>query len=110
MAAQIVQMTHGTNGTNGTNREGKDISKHERHNHLQDIEGSPDQRDLKPGEEITVRIDQTLTQDSTGTMVYLQLEAMNVDRIKRNCPLHISIIIHCRPVLKMPTITPLSKV
>ncbi|HOA42600.1 MAG TPA: aconitate hydratase [Bacillota bacterium] len=37
---------------------------------------------LKPGEEITVRIDQTLTQDSTGTMVYLQLEAMNVDRVK----------------------------
>jgi hypothetical protein len=38
--------------------------------------------DLKSGEEITIRIDQTLTQDSTGTMVYLQLEAMNVDRIK----------------------------
>lgn len=38
--------------------------------------------ELKPGEEITVRIDQTLTQDSTGTMVYLQLEAMNVDNIK----------------------------
>ncbi len=38
--------------------------------------------ELKPGEEITVRIDQTLTQDSTGTMVYLQLEAMNVDSIK----------------------------
>ena len=37
---------------------------------------------LKPGEEITVRIDQTLTQDSTGTMVYLQLEAMNVERVK----------------------------
>ena len=37
---------------------------------------------LKPGEEITVRIDQTLTQDSTGTMVYLQLEAMDVEKIK----------------------------
>lgn len=37
---------------------------------------------LKPGEEITIRIDQTLTQDSTGTMVYLQLEAMDVERIK----------------------------
>lgn len=35
-----------------------------------------------PGEEITIKIDQTLTQDSTGTMVYLQLEAMEVDRIK----------------------------
>lgn len=38
--------------------------------------------ELKPGNEITIKIDQTLTQDSTGTMVYLQLEAMNVDKIK----------------------------
>ncbi|NLD19607.1 MAG: aconitate hydratase [Clostridiales bacterium] len=37
---------------------------------------------LSPGEEITIKIDQTLTQDSTGTMVYLQLEAMEVDKIK----------------------------
>lgn len=37
---------------------------------------------LTPGEEITIRIDQTLTQDSTGTMVYLQLEAMDVDQVK----------------------------
>ncbi|MDD3350604.1 MAG: aconitase family protein, partial [Eubacteriales bacterium] len=37
---------------------------------------------LIPGEEITIKIDQTLTQDSTGTMVYLQLEAMDVDTIK----------------------------
>ena len=35
-----------------------------------------------PGEEISIRIDQTLTQDSTGTMAYLQLEAMNIDRVK----------------------------
>lgn len=35
-----------------------------------------------PGEEITIRVDQTLTQDSTGTMVYLQLAALPVDRIK----------------------------
>ena len=34
------------------------------------------------GEEISVSIDQTLTQDSTGTMVYLQFEAMNIDRVK----------------------------
>ena len=38
--------------------------------------------ELTPGEEITIKIDQTLTQDSTGTMVYLQLEAMDVDSIK----------------------------
>lgn len=37
---------------------------------------------LVPGEEITIKMDQTLTQDSTGTMVYLQLEAMDVDKIK----------------------------
>jgi aconitate hydratase len=34
------------------------------------------------GNEITIKIDQTLTQDSTGTMVYLQLEAMDADKIK----------------------------
>ncbi len=38
--------------------------------------------DLTPGNEITVKIDQTLTQDSTGTMVYLQLEAMDIDKVK----------------------------
>ncbi|MGN0710125.1 MAG: aconitate hydratase [Anaerovoracaceae bacterium] len=37
---------------------------------------------LAAGEEITIKMDQTLTQDSTGTMVYLQLEAMNVDKIR----------------------------
>jgi homoaconitase/3-isopropylmalate dehydratase large subunit len=34
------------------------------------------------GEEISIRIDQTLTQDSTGTMAYLQLEAMEIPRVK----------------------------
>ena len=38
--------------------------------------------ELVPGTEIAIRIDQTLTQDSTGTMAYLQLEAMGVDRVK----------------------------
>ncbi len=37
---------------------------------------------LIPGEEIAIRIDQTLTQDATGTMAYLQFEAMGVDRVK----------------------------
>ena len=37
---------------------------------------------LIPGEEISIRIDQTLTQDSTGTMAYLQFEAMGVDRVR----------------------------
>ncbi|ADC89318.1 aconitate hydratase [Thermocrinis albus DSM 14484] len=37
---------------------------------------------LVPGEEIAIKIDQTLTQDATGTMAYLQLEAMGIDRVK----------------------------
>ncbi len=37
---------------------------------------------LNVGEEIAIHIDQTLTQDSTGTMAYLQLEAMNIDHVK----------------------------
>lgn len=40
--------------------------------------------DGKPvkGTEIGLKIDQTLTQDATGTMAYLQFEAMGVDRVK----------------------------
>lgn len=38
--------------------------------------------EMKRGEEIGIRIDQTLTQDSTGTMAYLQFEAMEVPRVK----------------------------
>ncbi len=38
--------------------------------------------ELIPGTEIGIRIDQTLTQDSTGTMAYLQFEAMGIDRVK----------------------------
>lgn len=34
------------------------------------------------GSEISIKIDQTLTQDSTGTMAYLQFEAIGVDRVK----------------------------
>ncbi len=37
---------------------------------------------LTPGEEIALKIDQSLTQDATGTMVMLELEAMNIDRVK----------------------------
>jgi aconitate hydratase len=35
-----------------------------------------------PGEPIGIRIDQTLTQDATGTLVMLQLEALELDRVK----------------------------
>ena len=38
--------------------------------------------DLTPGGEIAIKIDQTLTQDSTGTMAYLQLEAMGTEQVK----------------------------
>jgi len=37
---------------------------------------------LAPGEEIAISIDYTLTQDSTGTMAYLQFEAMGIPRVK----------------------------
>lgn len=37
---------------------------------------------LVRGEEIGLRIDQTLTQDSTGTMAYLQFEALGIDRVR----------------------------
>ncbi|WP_270508004.1 aconitate hydratase [Eubacterium limosum] len=38
--------------------------------------------EMVKGTEIGIRIDQTLTQDSTGTMAYMQLEAMEVPRVK----------------------------
>lgn len=38
--------------------------------------------DMKPGEEIGLKIDQTLTQDATGTMVMLEFEAMNIPRVR----------------------------
>ncbi|MEM0466278.1 MAG: aconitate hydratase [Candidatus Thermoplasmatota archaeon] len=44
-------------------------------NHI--LEGTKEQ-----GKEIGIKIDQTLTQDATGTMAYLQFEAMNVPKVK----------------------------
>ncbi|MBO5395514.1 MAG: aconitate hydratase [Clostridia bacterium] len=38
--------------------------------------------EMIPGKEIGLRIDQTLTQDATGTMAYLQFEAMGIERVK----------------------------
>src|SRR4051812_46121682 len=37
---------------------------------------------MVPGTEIGLRIDQTLTQDATGTMVMLELEALGLDRVR----------------------------
>lgn len=41
------------------------------------VDGTPE-----PGQEVGLRIDQTLTQDATGTMAYLEYEAMGIPRIK----------------------------
>lgn len=38
--------------------------------------------EMKTGEEIALRIDQTLTQDATGTMAYLEFETMGIPRVK----------------------------
>lgn len=38
--------------------------------------------ELVPGEEISIKIDQTLTQDATGTMAYLQFETMDIPRVQ----------------------------
>ena len=38
--------------------------------------------EMIPGQDIGLKIDQTLTQDATGTMAYLEFEAMGVDRVK----------------------------
>jgi len=37
---------------------------------------------LEQGSEIAIKIDQTLTQDATGTMAYLQFESMSLDRVQ----------------------------
>lgn len=37
---------------------------------------------MKPGEEIAISIDQTLTQDATGTVAYLEFEAMGIPKVK----------------------------
>ena len=38
--------------------------------------------DMTPGSEVGLKIDQTLTQDATGTMAYLELEAMGIGQVK----------------------------
>ena len=47
---------------------------------------------MKAGEIVGIKIDQTLTQDATGTMVYLEFEAMNIPKIKTD--LSVSYIDH----------------
>ncbi len=38
--------------------------------------------EMKVGEEIALRIDQTLTQDATGTMAYLEFESIGIERVR----------------------------
>ncbi len=54
---------------------GKNITQKVLESHMVSGEGAP-------GKEINIRIDQTITQDATGTMSYLQFEAMGVPRVK----------------------------
>jgi aconitate hydratase len=54
---------------------GKNVTRKLIENHL--VSGT-----MKPGEEIGLKIDQTLTQDATGTMVMFEFEAMHVDRVR----------------------------
>jgi aconitate hydratase len=48
--------------------------------------------EMAPGNPIAIRIDQTLTQDATGTMAYLQFEALGIPRVKAD--LSVSYIDH----------------
>ena len=41
--------------------------------------------EMKAGEEIALKIDQTLTQDATGTMAYLEFEAIGIPRVRTEC-------------------------
>ena len=64
---------------------------------------------MKPGEEAALRIDQTLTQDATGTMAYLEFEAMGLDRVKTE--LSVAYVDHntLQSALKTPTTTATSR-
>ena len=64
--------------------------------------------EMVKGKEIGIRIDQTLTQDATGTMAYLEFEAMGVPRVKTEKSVaYITTL--SRTALKTPTTTALSE-
>jgi aconitate hydratase len=64
-----------TGGTHLRNAMGQTLTEKILEDHL--VEG-----ELEPGEEIGIDIDQVLTQDTTGTMVWLQFEAMDLDEVQ----------------------------
>ena len=59
---------------------------------------------MQAGEEVGLKIDQTLTQDATGTMVMLELEAMGLRRVKRNFLPNTWITTCFKPISKTRTI------
>jgi aconitate hydratase len=60
---------------------------------------------MNPGEEIAISIDQTLTQDATGTMAYLEFEAMGIPKVKTK----LSVSYVSRQALKMLMTTGFSR-
>src|SRR5438105_11466551 len=68
-------MGGGGAATNSVHAVGRNVTQKLIEDHL--LEG-----EMTAGEEIGVRIDQTLTQDATGTVVMLELEAMGLDRVR----------------------------
>jgi homoaconitase/3-isopropylmalate dehydratase large subunit len=56
------------------------------------------------GQEVAVSIDQTLTQDATGTMAYLQFEAIGVPRVQTKLSVSYIDHTHSNLILKIPTI------
>ena len=54
----------------------------------------------RQGEEICIKIDQTLTQDSTGTMAYLQLEAMDIRDVKTENSLAYICLLYTSQIIK----------
>ena len=61
--------------------------------------------EMSPGAEIALAVDQTLTQDATGTMVMLELEALGLDRVRPSSRCSTSTTTCCRPTARTPTTT-----
>ena len=59
---------------------------------------------MTAGKEIGIRIDQTLTQDATGTLVMLELESMGLDSARTNCPASMLTTISFRKTIRIPMI------
>ena len=57
-----------------------------------------------PGHAVALGIDQTLTQDATGTLVMLELEAMGIDRVQTELSAHTSTTTCSRRTTRTPTI------